>query len=1020
MSKFIARWLGMLFGAVLWASGLGSAFAFDQGSATVTLEGCRNDGSVVLPNPNFPGKYICDDPRYTTGNLFPWAELDLVPHRLTTTVGSQSSEITDYNVYIAGDGILNGKAGWDVISVPVVNSAKSDASCTVSPVGGQLTLGDNTSPFGGGVDTVIYRQLAIHQNKGTTCVFDYYQRLALGAHLYSGSSLQSYTFDQVGLTGGKKTLSLPVKESLPQTLRKDMSAAGDSTAQWSLEKAASPASINFGNVCTATSNDLQKTVTFTVKWVKGATVAGGVTFTTHVYAKNPAARAITVNVTDKVYKDLTQTTLLDTASASANVPANTELLVLTHTKTITDGSAGGVGDSLNDVATATYTDTVTSIPIPQFTTASFSTTIQTGNLFDSFAAIADSESMTGTGLTFKVATPLVGLFDGYIAGTPTTGPVNWGITGQTASGSVDFVKTIVLDAKRITSGKIYDSASLVAVDTLADSVAAPPFDVTVGPIEVGITSTATVSLTVRKSIPVKLKDGEKIVVNFTVAPTAGGAGVPVTVTFTGPSAIGATADSLPLSLDPASYTVTEGASTYYATSSSAGVPLILVPDQASKVLNLSPKAGGIMDSSNCSGTVSFVNSLPDGSLPKAKVAKITLPTLLATDSDYAWKFTLTGPAGFVAEDVTANAGQPSVPFTQSLSIPGTYTVTETTKTGWDFTKVILPDATTWTTNACTFVVTLTVADVGRVFECTFTNTKRGYVKVVKTLKGQPLTNQQFTFQLRTGATSNADGALVETLTTNVAPSGSTLNFTTQLVPGSHYQICEATQAGWMTSFNDPTNPLFVPGAFLPPGTTIPNVGVDNSWLCVDFTVAPGVTKTFNIDNSPPPGGRGLTIGYWKTHASCTTSSTSKDPALDKQLKASSGILKSSKIDSLVFADHTTFGLYGQNATGTADCPYAVSLLDKRNFGGTKMASDPLFNMVAQLIAAELNLAAGAYTCPAVANAVTSAEGLLATKGFTGVGTGYAIPKLTTTQASLANTLATKLDDYNNNRAGVCP
>jgi hypothetical protein len=96
----------------------------------------------------------------------------------------------------------------------------------------------------------------------------------------------------------------------------------------------------------------------------------------------------------------------------------------------------------------------------------------------------------------------------------------------------------------------------------------------------------------------------------------------------------------------------------------------------------------------------------------------------------------------------------------------------------------------------------------------------------------------------------------------------------------------------------------------------------------------------------------------------------------------------------------------------------VSLLDKRDFNGAKKASDPLFNMAAQLVAAELNLAAGAKTCGAVVVAVNTAEGLLAMKAFTGF--GYANPKLTAAQATLANTTATTLDDYNNNRTSVCP
>jgi|APLak6261659120_1056016.scaffolds.fasta_scaffold04620_2 hypothetical protein len=174
----------------------GAAAAFTQSDfVSFTLEGCRNDGTILLP---IAGKFVCPDAAYTTGNLGKgWNELDLVPHRLTTKSGNQPNATTVYDVYVAGDGITNGKLGWDVLTSPVVNSAKSDASCTVS-AGTQSTQGTAASPFGSGTDTVIYREWTIHQAKNTTCVFDYVQRLALGAHLYPGSSLQSYMFDQEG------------------------------------------------------------------------------------------------------------------------------------------------------------------------------------------------------------------------------------------------------------------------------------------------------------------------------------------------------------------------------------------------------------------------------------------------------------------------------------------------------------------------------------------------------------------------------------------------------------------------------------------------------------------------------------------------------------------------------------------------------------------------------------------------------------------------------------------------------
>src|SRR5512136_1248478 len=122
-----------LFAAVLvLAIAVQSAFAFTQSNfISFTLEGCRNDGTITLPNGS--GQFICPDSAYTTGNLGKgWNELDLVPHRLTTTAGNQGGLTTDYDVYVAEDHETSGHLGYDVMSAAVVNAAKSDASCTVS------------------------------------------------------------------------------------------------------------------------------------------------------------------------------------------------------------------------------------------------------------------------------------------------------------------------------------------------------------------------------------------------------------------------------------------------------------------------------------------------------------------------------------------------------------------------------------------------------------------------------------------------------------------------------------------------------------------------------------------------------------------------------------------------------------------------------------------------------------------------------------------------------------------------
>src|SRR5207248_7148546 len=113
-------------------------------------------------------------------------------------------------------------------------------------------------------DTVMYRTLGIHQDKGTTCVIDYYQRLALGAAGYSGSSLQSYTFEREDFSTGKKTLSIPVDQITPQELSKTMTATRNSDHVWDLTKSATPAQLAFSNTCDNTKSLSNNGVKITV------------------------------------------------------------------------------------------------------------------------------------------------------------------------------------------------------------------------------------------------------------------------------------------------------------------------------------------------------------------------------------------------------------------------------------------------------------------------------------------------------------------------------------------------------------------------------------------------------------------------------------------------------------------------------------------------------------------------------------------------------------------------------------
>jgi len=154
----------------------------------------------------------------------------------------------------------------------------------------------------------------------------------------------------------------------------------------------------------------------------------------------------------------------------------------------------------------------------------------------------------------------------------------------------------------------------------------------------------------------------------------------------------------------------------------------------------------------------------------------------------------------------------------------------------------------------------------------------------------------------------------------------------------------------------------------------------------------------------------LTIGFWKNWASCTNSSAKKKPILDRTMAAATppGIQVDSKYP---------LGNPG-NPDVAPDCLKAVRLLDKSTIDtDKKMASDPLYNMAAQLVAAELNYAAGAAKCPKITTTMTSANALLTQYGFTGTG-NYA-SAMTAADKVLANNWAQKLDDYNNNRPNAC-
>ena len=1097
-----------------------AANATEPKNVNVTFEGCRGsvDSGSYIPNPDGPG-FICSDDEYTTGNLGGgWAELDLVPHRLTVSLGTQAAATTTYDLRIDADHIdpKNDAPGYDFIQEPVINTELSDASCEI--VTGPLV----------GIDPPeedIYRDIEITQDKGTTCVFDYVERLALGSHLNSGASLHSHTKNETGGTQGvgNRDISIPIPEAFEaQSITKTMTATQDQQKAWTLSKEATPLELNLGDTCLPNNADPTGTVEVTITWTdEGNVPAGQVLVVTEVTANNPSHRDIQVDVEDVIFSG---TTPLDTANASEIVAGGDSVVVLHHEVLIDAADAV----NLNDVATAEYTDVeFPDVEIPGTTEATANATVvPSGTIVNGEVDITDSESITGTGLDFSVANPGVGTFTGYTPGTFVTGPVLWSLEDQTTSGSVTFTKTVRFDGPGDASGVLSDEANLSVGGTpIVDEVTA----------STSISSNSIATLTINKTTSVNVEADTTF--DFTVT-GPGGFSKPVSVTVlagfnSGSNTLGG--------LDDGIYTVTETDTADYT-------------EEAPKTVTI--------DAGECSDSVSFNNTLRQANI---LVDKITNPSGSLQSFDFtasyeADGFSLTDAAapndsgplspgnGYSVAEVTPNGwdltsatcsdGSPitnislqpgetvtctftntklgsitlvketspspdatdtTFSFTRDFgSSPlglkdgesdtvsnlaaGPYSASETVPAGWSLTSFECDngdDASAITLGVgeditCTAVNTLQTGNIVIVkqtdpttatqkFEfdtsydatnfflgntesddsgplsvlgspysaaevnvpsgwilksftcdhgqspaaitviandtvtCTAVNEQQGKARVVKTFNGgTPPAGSSYTFSLRTGASAGVPGQTLESLTFNDA-NGYDQTFQTFLIPGNSYQLCEENvPVGGHSDLSD------LPGAFSPGQSP-----ADNSTQCAPFTVTAGETKTFNVNNTPPPGGDTRTIGYWKNWASCSGSKGKQDPKLDQTLFAAG-------VNGISIGDLVLHGGATANNAG-ADCIKAVNILNKTTIDGKKkMASDPAFNLAAQLLAAKLNVVAGAGTCQAAADAIAQAQALLDAVNFDGT----KAPTMTAAQKTQANTLASTLDKYNN--GDLCP
>ena len=329
--------------------------------------------------------------------------------------------------------------------------------------------------------------------------------------------------------------------------------------------------------------------------------------------------------------------------------------------------------------------------------------------------------------------------------------------------------------------------------------------------------------------------------------------------------------------------------------------------------------------------------------------------------------------------------------------------------------------TGWACNGGTQVGSTITLALNEEVTCTIENEALGMVNLTKLTQGQLYPSSvwgamTWNFTLAGPAVNESD----------TAPPSDVDFGAVKLIPGGKYTLCETgIPVGWTLEWQVDTDGDGLPDTIIPHVASVNNSPVDqatgysqvydpnyvsppasftNDTRCVSFVVDVGETLAFQIDNQYP-GGEPRTIGYWKNWNSCTGGNQDQTAANNGGPNEGWFIL-----DDLLNDPGYTIGVLQLD---DADCEDAVNVLDKREIAGNnkKKANDAAYNLASQLLAAQLNLSAGAETCQEVVDAVNEAQPLLESIGFDGMG-NYLRPK-DGQEYQEANVLAATLDMYNN-------
>ncbi|WP_345986325.1 hypothetical protein WCX49_04185 [Sulfurimonas sp. HSL-1656] len=1069
----VKRMLGA--GALLFAVAASANISY-------TLEGCR---STSIPDGYDLGAndYVCPDGAYTTGNLKGWAELDLVPHRVT--IENKGSDPQKFTFTVGGDYLYaEGGAlrGWDYVSVLVLDEDLSNQICKDWAFANQdqlvvqdlyITPDDQGV---GGVFTTIYRQIAVAGGGsaggeyaanglpgGAVCVANYFQRLALGSHLYTGSSLQSNLWNEVLDSGGigQKRVQLPDVKAVETS--KDMTARQAQSYGWAISKSG-PATVDFGDTC-APSAVTSKPVDVNVTWTKlPSTPVGTIGVHTEIYVSNSSSRAIYANVSDVVYYSGGMTSVQPVACEPYLMPSNFSGVVCEHDVVIPEGESTG----LYDIATISFDDPfLPDVPILVTLDATASASVQPGDQLNTTATVRDHEWIESTNGLISFASGAftpgdIGAYDApYVSGTETLGDVNWTSYTVEDSGTLVFHKTVYITGPMIATGTLSDTATIVGDGGFTPEPATH---------EIALSADATVTLTIYKTVPDILDGNDSIDVIFTVS-KEGMDDINRTLTFTAAGPL--TQSTEVAGLEPGTYSVTETAPTGFEPEGSAIKPVtITLP--------------------SCGESVTFNNQL--AGQPAVKVIKVTKPAEIAgVPQKGDWNMTLykeTAPDVWTAVSslLTDPNSATNVLVPEGELEEGHYKVVEIMKDGWYMSDQ---------SGDCDFTVDYPEDLYRADYECQFENTKYATVIINKLTvpAGMPdyfhfaqdingsydlnlthlgshtfmdvipgtyavteddptpeydliglvcveldgvensstsLSQRKATIVVDPGETVQCtytnrkrgqielikyeNGTMSYTMGWSFTLSGNGVNIVDTpdsnglvdfndvwLVPGLEYTVCETgIPVAW-------ENLWYVEGSPVPYDN--PASGeASNENHCYDFSVEANQTIHFVVHNNyTPPGGEPRTIGYWKNWTTCDGHGNQQEKA-----EAANLLAGQTEVWLVDYVLPITLGGFVVD-----NCEDAVSILDKRDVSsGKKRAGDAAYGLAAQLMAAKANYAAGATQCSAATDAIDAGDALLLSIGFDGTGGYLKGGKNAAAQKAEATSIAGTLDAYNN--GVLCP